>query len=83
MPLLELESVRRFYTQRRAMFSHGSHGQVRAVDGVDFTVEQGETVGLVGESGCGKSTLARIICGLEDPTDGVVRWNGAAVAEML
>lgn len=82
MPLLELESVHRFYKQKHALFSRGAHGQVRAVDGVDFTVEEGETVGLVGESGCGKSTLARIICGLEDPSEGTVRWNGADVGAM-
>ncbi|MGF0116364.1 ABC transporter ATP-binding protein [Promicromonospora sp. Marseille-Q5078] len=82
MPLLELESVRRFYKQKHTMFSRGAHGQVRAVDGVDFTVAEGETVGLVGESGCGKSTLARIICGLEAPSEGTVRWNGADVAAM-
>ncbi|MDR2998932.1 MAG: ATP-binding cassette domain-containing protein [Microbacterium sp.] len=82
MSLLELDSVRRFYRQKHTMFSRGAHGQVRAVDGVDFTVEEGETVGLVGESGCGKSTLARIICGLEPPSEGTVRWNGADVGAM-
>jgi oligopeptide/dipeptide ABC transporter ATP-binding protein len=82
MPLLELESVRRFYKQKHALFSRAVHGQVRAVDGVDFIVEEGETVGLVGESGCGKSTLARIICGLEEPSEGTVRWNGADVGTM-
>ncbi|MFB7252316.1 ABC transporter ATP-binding protein [Microbacterium sp. NPDC056234] len=82
MPLLELESVRRFYKQKHTMFSRAAHAPVRAVDGVDFTVEPGETVGLVGESGCGKSTLARIICGLEDPDEGGVRWNGSDVGAM-
>ncbi|MFE6969770.1 ABC transporter ATP-binding protein [Isoptericola sp. NPDC057653] len=82
MPLLELESVRRYYKQKHTMFSRGAHGQVRAVDGVDLSVAEGETVGLVGESGCGKSTLARIICGLEAPSEGVVRWNGADVGAM-
>ena len=48
---------------------------VRAVDGVSFAVEPGETLGLVGESGCGKSTVARLILRLVDPTDGHVRFG--------
>ena len=82
MSLLELDGVRRHYRQKRTMFSAAGHSPVRAVNGVDFRVEEGETVGLVGESGCGKSTLARIICGLEAPSDGAVRWNGSDVVAM-
>jgi len=49
---------------------------LRAVDGVDLTIERGETLGLVGESGCGKSTLGRCIVGLYTPTAGEVRYAG-------
>jgi oligopeptide/dipeptide ABC transporter ATP-binding protein len=50
-------------------------GHVRAVDGVDFDLRRGETLGLVGESGCGKTTLGRCVSGLTDPTDGGVFFD--------
>ena len=53
---------------------------LRAVDGVDLTIERGETLGLVGESGCGKSTLGRAIVGLCEPTAGSIAYEGVALA---
>jgi D-galactose transport system ATP-binding protein len=55
---------------------------VKAVDGVSFTVNRGETVGLVGESGCGKSTVARTVLQLLEPTDGEVYFDGTPLHEL-
>jgi oligopeptide transport system ATP-binding protein len=72
--LLDVEDLSKHYVIRR----HGMRGRravVRAVDGVSFTIDEGETLGLVGESGCGKSTLARTVLLLEKPTGGRIRFE--------
>jgi oligopeptide/dipeptide ABC transporter ATP-binding protein len=61
---------------------HSRLGTIHAVDGVDFTIEPGETVGLVGESGCGKSTLGKAIVGLVAPTRGAIRLDGIAISAL-
>ncbi|MDL2336429.1 MAG: ATP-binding cassette domain-containing protein [Pseudomonadota bacterium] len=56
---------------------------VRAVDGISFDIERGQTLALVGESGCGKSTVARLLVGLQTPTAGSVRFDGADLSKTL
>src|SRR3954454_10785993 len=60
----------------------GEEKAVRAVDGVSFSVEEGETLGLVGESGCGKSTVARCVLRLVDATSGEIRFGGTDLATL-
>jgi len=67
--LFSVRNLRKFFPIRGGLFS--SHiGDVRAVDGVSFTIHEGETVGLVGESGCGKTTVGRLLLRLIEPTSG-------------
>ena len=72
MSLLRVEDLNTHYRT--------ATGLLRAVDGVSFAVEPGESVGLVGESGCGKSTLGKAILGLAPITSGSVRFDGAEMA---
>ena len=75
MALLEVENLKKYFPVKKGVFSR-TVGQVKAVDGVSFTLEQGETLGLVGESGCGKTTVGRSILRLIEPTAGRVTFNG-------
>lgn len=78
-PLLEVCDLQVHYKARSRAQRKLGH-DVRAVDGVSFTVGHGETLGLVGESGCGKSTTGRAILKLVQPTAGVVKFEGADVS---
>lgn len=78
-PILVVEGLKKYYPVRGGILG-GKIGEVRAVDGVSFTVREGETLGLVGESGCGKSTLGRALNRLEKPTEGTVLFEGKDLA---
>src|SRR5438132_8778021 len=73
-PLIEVRGLKTWFPVRSGVISRIT-GHVRAVDGVDLSISQGETLGLVGESGCGKSTLGRSILRLVEPTEGDVTFK--------
>jgi oligopeptide/dipeptide ABC transporter ATP-binding protein len=78
-PILEVEGLRTLLGGERRVL-RASQPAVRAVDGVSFSVQRGEILGVVGESGCGKSTLGRTILGIQRETEGVIRLDGRVVS---
>src|SRR5947207_13507426 len=79
--LLEVKGLRKYFPIKRGVFSK-TVGNVKAVDDVAFTINRGETLGLVGESGCGKTTTGRCIIRLIEPTAGSVKFEGEEVTKM-
>jgi len=75
LPLLEVEQLQTWFPASRSLLGR-VRGWIKAVDGVSFTVRQGETMGLVGESGCGKTTLGRTLLRLVEPTGGRIVYKG-------
>ena len=80
-PLLDVAGLKKHFPLRKGLLSRGG-GKVYAVDGVSFHINQGETLGLVGESGCGKSTVGRTVLRLLDPTEGSIRLNGRDITHL-
>ncbi|HXA26486.1 MAG TPA: oligopeptide/dipeptide ABC transporter ATP-binding protein [Acetobacteraceae bacterium] len=79
--VLDVRGLRKFYPIHRGLLGR-LVGQVRAVDGVSFTIERGETLSLVGESGCGKTTTARCILRAIAPSEGDIRFRTGSGAEI-
>jgi len=76
-PLLEIKGLKKYF----GIGGNLSKGAVKAVDGVSFTVNVGETLGIVGESGCGKSTVGRLALRLMDLTDGEIWFQGQSIGQ--
>ena len=73
--LIQVEDLKVYYPVKGGIINHVT-GYTKAVDGVSFSIMEGEILGLVGESGCGKSTIGRQLVGLENPTEGKIYYEG-------
>jgi peptide/nickel transport system ATP-binding protein len=80
--LLVVENLEKHFPVTQGIIFQKQVASVKAVDGVTFTVKQGETLGVVGESGCGKSTMARCVMRLLDPTGGSVVFDGRDITRL-
>ena len=81
-PLLEVTDLRKFFPVSGPGLFSRERGTNKAVNGVSFSLQQGETLGLVGESGCGKSTAGRTILKLYDPTSGSIKFEGEEISDL-
>ncbi|MCX5919517.1 MAG: ATP-binding cassette domain-containing protein [Deltaproteobacteria bacterium] len=80
--ILEVRNLKKHFSLTSAMILRTVIGEIKAVDGVSFSIRRGETLGLVGESGCGKTTTGRCILQLERPTSGEVIFEGKDLTRM-
>jgi oligopeptide/dipeptide ABC transporter ATP-binding protein len=78
-PLIEVTDLKKHFPIRKGIFGR-TVGNVLAVDGVSFSINEGETLGLVGESGCGKTTVARTVLRLIEPTSGKIKVRGQEIS---
>ena len=80
-PVIEVAGLKKHFPVKKGLLRRTT-GHVYAVDGISFSINQGETLGLVGESGCGKSTVARTVLRLVEPTAGTIKLDGADITRL-
>jgi oligopeptide/dipeptide ABC transporter ATP-binding protein len=80
-PVLEVRDLKKYFAVGGSLLGRG-RGWVKAVDGVSFSIDKGETLGLVGESGCGKTTTSKLILAAEAPTAGTIAFAGRDLAQL-
>jgi peptide/nickel transport system ATP-binding protein len=80
-PLVEVKYLQKFFPITNNSIFARVKGENKAVNGLSFAIEKGETLGLVGESGCGKSTVGRTILKLHEPTSGEIYFNGENITD--
>jgi oligopeptide/dipeptide ABC transporter ATP-binding protein len=80
-PVLEVRDLKKHFPVRKGLLRR-TVGQVYAVDGINFAIAEGETLGLVGESGCGKTTAGRAVLRLTEPTSGAIEVNGHDITRL-
>ncbi|MEV7080881.1 dipeptide ABC transporter ATP-binding protein [Streptomyces sp. NPDC093516] len=81
-PIIEVTGLVKHYPLTQGILFKKQVGAVKAVDGVDFALHKGETLGIVGESGCGKSTVAKMLVHLERPTQGLIKYKGEDITKL-
>ena len=75
-PLIQVNNLKKYFPVTKGLILMKTIGHVQAVDSINFTIRQGETLGLVGESGCGKTTTSKLLLRLERPTEGEILLDG-------
>jgi len=80
--LLQVQDLQKYFPVNRGIIFQKQVGAVKAVDGLSFTVNKGETLGVVGETGCGKSTMGRLLTRLLEPTGGTITFEGKDITHL-